>query len=65
MRKILVMLFLSPALALAAAPDYTALTTAVDFSGVVTAVLAVAALGAAFYVTLNGVKKVIHFVRGI
>ncbi len=47
----------------AAGPDFTTLTTAVDFSTVITAVLAVAALLAAVYVAMKGARLVLGFIR--
>jgi len=46
----------------AAAPDYTALTGAVDFSGVSTAVLAIAALLAAALVVKKGARMVLSMI---
>lgn len=50
--------------AFAAAPDFTSLTTSVDFSTVGTAVLAVAALQMVPKVIGWGARKVLGFVRG-
>lgn len=50
--------------AFAAAPDFTALTGAVDFSTVGTAVLAIAALMAVPKVVSWGAKRVLGFIRG-
>lgn len=48
----------------AAPPDLTSLTTAVDFSTVTTAVLAVAAALIVVYIAWKGAKMVISAVRG-
>lgn len=48
--------------AFAAAPDYTVLTTAVDFSTVGTAILAVAALQVVPAVVIWGARKVKGFI---
>lgn len=50
--------------AMAAPPDLTSLTTAVDFSTVTTAVLAVAAALIVVYIAWKGAKMVISAVRG-
>lgn len=50
--------------AVAAPPDLTSLTTAVDFSTVTTAVLAVAAALIVVYIAWKGAKMVISAVRG-
>lgn len=50
--------------AFAAAPDYTALTSSVDYSGVITAVLAIAATLAGLYVAIRGAKTVLGMIRG-
>ncbi|HFL5522616.1 TPA: hypothetical protein ACG4A5_003755 [Salmonella bongori] len=49
--------------AMAAGPDFTALTDAVDFSTVQTAILAIAALVAGVYVLISGVKKVLGAIK--
>lgn len=49
--------------AMAAGPDLTALTDAVDFGTVITAILAIAALVAGVYVAISGAKKVIAAIR--
>ena len=49
--------------AMAAGPDFTALTDAVDFGTVTTAILAIAALVAGVYVAISGTKKVIAAIR--
>ena len=49
--------------AMAAGPDFTALTDAVDFSTVQTAILAIAALVAGVYVLISGVKKVLVAIK--
>jgi hypothetical protein len=48
----------------AAGPDLTTLTTAVDFSTVTTAVLAVAAALIVVYIAWKGAKMVLAAVRG-
>jgi hypothetical protein len=48
----------------AAPPDFSTLTTAVDFSTVVTAIMAVAAALVVVYVAWKGAKMVISAVRG-
>ncbi|KKB61114.1 hypothetical protein WM40_25095 [Robbsia andropogonis] len=53
-----------PLSAVAAAPDFTTLTTAVDLSSVGTTVLAVAATLAAVFVTIRGAKLVLGMIRG-
>lgn len=50
--------------AMAAPPDLTSLTTAVDFSTVTTAVLAVAAALIVVYIAWKGAKMVLSAVRG-
>lgn len=50
--------------AVAAPPDLTSLTTAVDFSTVTTAILAVAAALIVVYIAWKGAKMVISAVRG-
>lgn len=45
--------------------DLTSLTTAVDFSTVITAILAVAAIMVGVYVVWKGAKMVISAVRGL
>lgn len=55
--------FLMGDLAYATGPDYTSLTAAVDFSGVITAILAVAALLAAVYVVRKGIRLVLGSLR--
>ncbi|EHG3460617.1 hypothetical protein K1940_004757 [Salmonella enterica subsp. enterica serovar Larochelle] len=49
--------------AMAAGPDFTLLTDAVDFSTVQTAILAIAALVAGVYVLISGVKKVLGAIK--
>jgi len=51
--------------ALAAGPDMTSLTTAVDFGTVTTAVLAVAAAVIVVYIAWKGAKLVVGAVRGM
>lgn len=53
-----------PVFAQATAPDFTTLTTSVDFSTVATGVLAIAALMVVPKVAAWGAKKVIGFIRG-
>lgn len=48
-----------------AGPDFTSLTTAVDFSTVGTAVLAVSALIVVPYVTWKGAKMVLRAIKGL
>lgn len=50
--------------ALAVPPDLTSLTSAVDFSTVTTAILAVAAALIVVYIAWKGAKMVIAAVRG-
>lgn len=51
-------------MALAAGPDYTTLTTAVDFGSTSTALLAVAAALVVVYITWKGAKLVLQAVKG-
>ncbi len=46
------------------APDLTSLTSAVDLSTVTTAVLAIAGVLAAVYVSIRGAKIVLSMIRG-
>lgn len=46
------------------APDLSSLTNMVDFSTVITAVLAIAALLAGVYVSIKGAKTVLSMIRG-
>lgn len=46
-------------------PDYTALTTGVDFTSTIAAVLAVAALLVGLFLATRGAKIVIGMVRGV
>jgi hypothetical protein len=66
MKKLLGMLALglTPMLSFAAGPDLTALTTAVDFGTVTTAILAVGALIVVPYLAFKGVKIVVRAVKG-
>ncbi|MFM0731099.1 hypothetical protein PQQ52_11475 [Paraburkholderia sediminicola] len=48
----------------AGGPDYTALTTGVDFTSTIAAVLAVAALLVGLWLAVRGAKIVIGMVRG-
>ncbi|WP_428086483.1 hypothetical protein [Candidatus Thioglobus sp.] len=50
--------------AFAEAPDYSTLTTSVDFSTATTAILVVAASLMVVYVTFKGAKLVMSAVRG-
>ena len=50
--------------AIAAGPDMTALTAAVDFGTVTTAVLAIAALLAVVYVAIKGARIGLSMIRG-
>ncbi len=56
----------SPVLSFAAvtAPDLTPLTNAIDFSTVITAVLAIGGLLAGVYVAIRGAKTVLSMIRG-
>ncbi|EHP3555098.1 hypothetical protein NF320_000669 [Salmonella enterica] len=49
--------------AMAAGPDFTSLTDAVDFSNVQMAILAIASLVAGVYVLISGVKKVLGAIK--
>jgi hypothetical protein len=44
--------------------DYTQLTSSVDFSGVITAILAIAVILCAVYVARTGVRFVLNMVKG-
>lgn len=46
------------------APDLTPLTNAIDFSTVITAVLAIGGLMAGVYVAIRGAKTVLSMIRG-
>ena len=50
--------------AFAQAPDYTTITGAVSFTGVITAILAIGAILMGVYVVWKGVKMVIGMLRG-
>lgn len=50
--------------AMATPPDYSAITAAVDFSTVITGIVATMALLAAVYVAFKGGKLLIRAVRG-
>jgi hypothetical protein len=50
--------------ALAAGPDLTPLTSAIDFSTVITAVLAISGLLASVYVAIKGAKTVLGMIKG-
>lgn len=49
--------------AMAAGPDFGPLTDAVDFSTVIAAILAIAALVAGVYVVMAGAKKILYAIR--
>lgn len=51
-------------LAMAAGPDITALTAAVDFGTTTTAVLGIAALLAAVFVAIRAAKTVLGMIKG-
>lgn len=51
-------------LAAAAGPDFSTITAGVDWTSVVTGVLAVAALVAAVYVAVRGAKMLLSMIRG-
>jgi Inovirus Coat protein B len=51
-------------LSLAAGPDLTPLTSAIDFGTVITAVLAIAGLLAAVFVAIRGAKTVLSMIKG-
>lgn len=53
-----------PMLAMAAPVDYTAITEAVDWSSVVTGVIAILALGAAVIVAFMGGKMLVKAIKG-
>lgn len=55
--------FASP-LVFAADPDYTAMTSSVSFTGVITAFLAIGGILMAMYVVWKGVKLVISMLKG-
>jgi hypothetical protein len=52
------------AVSMAAGPDMTALTSAVDFGTTTTAILAIAALLAGVYVAIRAAKTVLGMIRG-
>lgn len=54
---------LSTGAAMAAGPDLSSLTGAVDFGTVITAILAIAGLLAAVYVSIKGATTVIGLIR--
>uniref|UniRef100_UPI00351BEF98 major capsid protein n=1 Tax=Rugamonas sp. CCM 8940 TaxID=2765359 RepID=UPI00351BEF98 len=54
----------APVFALAAPPDLSSLTSAIDLSTVITAVLAVAAIIAGVYAAIKGAKTVLGLVKG-
>ncbi|EGC2195076.1 hypothetical protein H8900_001358 [Salmonella enterica] len=49
--------------AMAAGPDFTALTDAIDFGTVITAILAIFVLIAGVYVALSGGKKIVYALK--
>ncbi len=57
-----VSLFATP-LAFAADPDYTAMTSSVSFTGVITAFLAIGGILMAMYVVWKGVNLVIRMLK--
>ncbi|MEC5159120.1 major capsid protein [Janthinobacterium sp. CG_S6] len=54
----------APMFALAGPPDLSSLTSAIDLSTVITAVLAVAAIIAGVYAAIKGAKTVLGLVKG-
>ena len=50
--------------AAAAGPDFSGITSAVDWGSVVTGIIAVAALAAAVYVAVRGAKMLLGMIRG-
>lgn len=50
-------------LAAAAGPDFSAITSSVDWSTIVTGILAVAALAAAVYVAVRGAKMLLGMIK--
>lgn len=50
-------------LAAAAGPDFSAITSGVDWSTVVTGILAVAALASAVYVAVRGAKMLLGMIK--
>lgn len=55
----------APAISMAAGgPDLTPLTSTVDFTTVITALLAIAGLLAGVYVAIRGAKIVLSMIRG-
>jgi hypothetical protein len=50
--------------ALAAGPDLTPLTGAVDFSTTITAVLAISGLLASVYIAIKGARTVLGMIKG-
>lgn len=57
-------MFLSSFGAWAAGPDFSSLTSAVDFSTVITAIMAIAAALAGVYVVMRGADMVLSKLRG-
>lgn len=47
----------------ATTPDFTPISGAVDYAAVITAIMAVAGVVAGLYVVVNGVKKLIGFLK--
>ena len=58
-----ILLTMSPLSAFAAGPDLTPLTTAIDVSTVVVAILAVAVIGISFILAKGGASSVMNFIR--
>ncbi len=55
----------APAVVLAAPPDFTAITTAIDLSTVSGVIMAVAAIMAGIYVVWKGAKFALGALRGL
>lgn len=49
----------------ASAPDFTSVTSAIDFSTVITAILAVAGIMAGVYVAFRGAKFALRALKGL
>ena len=67
MKKLLVFLVMLTGLAsnaFAVGPDFTTITSAVDFSTVITGVMAVAVAIVGVYLAAKGAKMLLRFVRG-
>jgi hypothetical protein len=52
------------ALAAGSGPDFTQLTSSVDFAGVITAVMAISATLMGVYIAIKGAKTVIGMIKG-